>query len=160
MRYAIPLALLILTVAAFFGLGRGRYAAFGWTQTLLRILVALPLVASAVLLHFLSVHATASIIPPSLPAREFLAIFTGILEIAGALGLFVEDLRRPAALWTAILMIAVFPANIYAAGSVVNGMHMPGIPLRTAMQIVYIVLVLLAGYGIPGRGRASVQHPE
>ena len=160
MRYAIPLALLAITIAAFFGLGRGRYAAFGWAQTLLRILVALPLLASAVLLHFLSVHATAGIVPPALPARAFLVVATGVLEIAGALGLFLEDLRRTAALWTAILMVAVFPANVYAAGMVVNGMQMPGIPLRTAMQIVYIVLVLLAGYGVPGRGRASLQRPE
>lgn len=143
--------LLIFTVLAFFGLGQDDYASFGTAQLALRIVVALPLLISAVLLHFLRTDVTASIIPPVFPARHFLVLLTGVFEIAGALGLFVPSLRRPAAFWTAIMMIAIFPANVYAAGKVVGGLRMPGVPLRTAMQIAYIALVLLAGYGLPRR---------
>jgi uncharacterized membrane protein len=149
MNYAIPILLLIFTILAFFRLGHGNYASFGTPQLLLRVVVALPLLVSGILLHFLRTHATASIIPPSFPARHFLVLFTGACEMAGAVGLFVPIFRRPAAFWIAIMMVAVFPANVYAAGRVVGGLHMPSIPVRTAMQIVYIVLVLLAGYGIP-----------
>lgn len=149
MEYAFPILLLILTIAAFFGLGHGHYASFGTPQQLLRVLVALPLLVSGILLHFYRTDASASVIPPSFPARHFLVLVTGVFEIAGAVGLFVPSLRRSAALWISIMMVAVFPANVYAAGRVVGGLHMPSVPLRTAMQIVYIVMVLLAGYGIP-----------
>jgi uncharacterized membrane protein len=157
MFYAIPTALLILTILAFFALGRGRYAGFGIAQILLRILVALPLVVSGVLLHFFRARLTASIIPPFFPARLFLAVLTGVFEIAGAIGLFVPRVRRPAALWIAVMMVAVFPANVYSAGQVVEGFKFPGVPARLAMQIVYIILVLLAGYGIP---KSSVRRSE
>jgi uncharacterized membrane protein len=49
-------------------------------------------------------------------------------------------------------MVAIVPANIYSAGQLVDGFQFPGVPVRTAMQIVYIVLVLLAGYGFPRLG--------
>jgi uncharacterized membrane protein len=152
LHYAIPISLLVLTILAFFGLGRGNYASFGVAQTILRVLAALPLVVSAIFLHFLRAQVTASIIPPAFPARAFFVILTGMFELAGAIGLFVPRLRRPAALWIAVMMVAVFPANIYAAGKVVDGLQFPGVAVRTAMQIAYIVLVLLAGYGIPRLG--------
>jgi uncharacterized membrane protein len=76
-------------------------------------------------------------------------VLTGILEIAGALGLFVPRFRRPAAFWIAIMMVAIFPANVFSAGQVIEGFKFPSVPVRFAMQIVYILLVLLAGYGLP-----------
>jgi uncharacterized membrane protein len=151
MIYVIPILLLMITVWAFFSIGRGHYASFGAPQILLRILVALPLLVSGILLHFLRTDASASIIPPGFPAPHLLVLLTGVFEIAGAIGLFVPVFRRPAAFWIAVMMIAVFPANVYAAGRVIGGLQMPGVPLRTALQIVYIILVLLAGYGIPRR---------
>jgi uncharacterized membrane protein len=152
LHYAIPISLLVLTILAFFSLGRGNYASFGVSQVILRVLAALPLVVSGIFLHFFRTQITASIIPPAFPARTLMVVLTGVLEIAGAIGLFVPRLRRPAALWIAVMMVAVFPANIYAAGKVVDGLQFPGVALRTAMQIVYIVLVLLAGYGFPRLG--------
>jgi uncharacterized membrane protein len=151
MIYAIPVLLLISTILAFFSLGRGHYASFGTPQLLLRVVVALPLLVSGILFHILRTGALVSIIPPFFPARHFLVLLTGVFEIAGAVGLFVHAFRRPAAFWIAVMMVAIFPANVYAAGRVVGGLHMPGVPVRTAMQISYIVLVLLAGYGIPRR---------
>lgn len=151
MIYAMPILLLIFTIVTFLRLGRGHYVSFGTPQLLLRVVVAVPLLVSGVLFHILRTGILASIIPPFFPARYFLVLLTGVLEIAGAIGLFVEIFRRPAAFWIAIMMVAIFPANIYAAGRVVGGLPMPGVPVRTAMQILYIVLVLLAGYGIPRR---------
>jgi uncharacterized membrane protein len=152
MHYAIPLSLLVATILAFFALARGNYASFGIPQTVLRVLVALPLVVSGVFLHFFRAQLTAGIIPPVFPARVFLAILTGVLEIAGAIGLFVPRLRRAAAFWIAVMMVAIVPANIYSAGKLVGGLQFPSIPVRTAMQVVYILLVLLAGYGLPRLG--------
>jgi uncharacterized membrane protein len=97
-------------------------------------------------------------IPPVFSARTFLVPFTGVLEIAGAVGLFVPRFRRSAAFCIALMMVAIIPANVYAAGKVIGGLPMPTIPVRTAMQVVYIVIVLLAGYGIPGRKQAPENY--
>jgi uncharacterized membrane protein len=153
LNYAIPLQILALTILAFFLLGRGSYTSFGTTQFILRIVVALPLLVSAVFLHFLRTRVTASIIPPFFPERMFLAVLTGIFEIAGSIGLFVPRFHRPAAFWIAIMLVAIFPANIYAAGQVVDGLRFPSVPVRLAMQIVYILLVLMAGFGAPRLAR-------
>ena len=149
MVYAVSLSLLILTIVGFFGLARGSYDGFGTSQVILRVVVALPLLVSGVLLHFFHARVTAGIIPPVFPARLFLAVFTGLCEIAGAIGLFVPRLRRAAAIWISIMMVGIFPANIYSAGQVIEGFRFLGVPLRLAMQVVYIALVLLAGYGLP-----------
>jgi len=149
MVYAVSISLLILTIVAFFGLARGSYAGFGTAQVILRALVALPLLVSGVLLHFFHAHVTAGIIPPVFPARLFLAVFTGVCEIAGAIGLFAPRFRRPAAFWISIMMVAIFPANIYSAGQVIDGFRFPGVPLRLAMQVIYILFVLFVGYGLP-----------
>jgi uncharacterized membrane protein len=151
MTYAFPMLLLVGTIAVFFGFGRGDYASFGTMQVVLRVVVAVPLLVSAVLLHFFRTDLTASIIPPAFPARHFLVLLTGVFEIAGAVGLFVPGVRQPAAFWISVMMVAIFPANVYAAGKVIGGLPMPSVPVRTAMQIVFIVLVLLAGYGVPKR---------
>jgi uncharacterized membrane protein len=151
MNYVIPISLLMLTIAVFFALGRRGFVSFGATQAVVRVLAALPLIVSGVLLHLICVQLTASIIPPAFPARSLLVVVTGLLEIAGAAGLFLPKARRAAAFWIAIMMMAIFPANVYIAGRAVAGIQMPGVAVRTAMQIVYIVVVLLAGYGVPVR---------
>jgi uncharacterized membrane protein len=149
--FLISLAVLIAAIVVFFALARGRYTQFGIVQVLLRILVALPLLFSAVVLHFLKQNEATAMIPPVVPSPIFIVLLTGVLEIAGAIGLFIPRLRRSAALWIAILMVAVFPANIWVAGQTFGGLQMPSVPVRLTMQVIYIWMVLLAGYGLPGR---------
>jgi uncharacterized membrane protein len=57
--------------------------------------------------------------------------------------------HRVASLCIALLMIAVFPANIYFAGQTVHGLYMPTVPVRLLMQVIYIVLVLTPSWGLP-----------
>jgi uncharacterized membrane protein len=149
--FLISLAVLIGVIILFFAVARGRYTQFGIAQMLLRIVVALPLLLSAVVLHYLKRNEATAMIPPVVPSPNFLVLLTGVLEIAGAIGLFVPRLRRSAALWIAILMVAVFPANIWVAGQTYAGLQMPSVPVRLSMQVIYIWMVLLAGYGLPGR---------
>jgi uncharacterized membrane protein len=149
LQYAISLLLMALIIFGFFALGKQGFAGFGFAQVALRVIVAIPLLVSGVWLHFLRMTSTASIIPPIFPARDFLVVLTGVLEIAGAVGLFVPRWRRAAAFWTAVMMVAIFPANIYRAGQMVQGMRFPTVPVRLTAQIIYILLVLLAGYGTP-----------
>lgn len=148
-EYLASFAILVAAILLFFALGRGRYNQFGIAQVLLRILVALPLLFSGVVLHFLKRNDTTAMIPPMLPLPLFLVLVTGFLEIAGAIGLFIPRLRHSAALWIAILMVAVSPANIWVAGQNVGGLQMPSVPVRLTMQVIYIWMMLLAGYGLP-----------
>lgn len=148
MIYLIPIALLAFTIAAFFILAGGNFRQFGWVQWVLRVVVALPLILSSIG-HFMRAAMFASIIPPVFPHGEFLVLLTGVLEVAGAIGILWPAFARSAAVCLSILMIAIFPANVYAANQTIGGLHMPSVPVRTAMQVVYILLLLLAGWGIP-----------
>ena len=68
---------------------------------------------SAGLLHFLTPAPFVRIVPPYLPAPLLLVYLSGAAEIAGALGLLLPTTRRLAALGLLVLLVAVFPANIY-----------------------------------------------
>jgi uncharacterized membrane protein len=93
----------------------------------------------------------AMIVPPFLPYHRQLVLVSGALELAGAVGLLLPAFTRAASTCLALLMIAVFPANVYAANKYVGGLHMPSVPVRLAMQVVYILLLLMAGWGVPKR---------
>jgi uncharacterized membrane protein len=153
--YLVSLAILIAAIVLFFAAARGDYTSFGFAQMLLRILAALPLLLSAVLIHFLKLNEATAMIPPVFPATGLIVLLSGVLEILGAIGLFVPRVRKAAALSIAILMVAVFPANIYVAGLTFGGLRMPSVPVRLSMQIVYIWIVLLAGYGLPSFRRTK-----
>jgi uncharacterized membrane protein len=53
--------------------------------------------------------------PPYLPWPQGLVAVSGAAEIMGAIGLLTAKWRRMAAYGLALLLIAVFPANIYMA---------------------------------------------
>ncbi len=88
-------------------------------------------------------------------------MLTGVPELLGACGLLVSRTRRPAAICLLAYLLAIFPANIYIAGRTVGGIPMPGVPARTLMQAGYMLLVLAAGWGLPGYFRAvkALRHP-
>jgi len=148
MRYAVPMALLALVPAAFFVAARGNFHAFGRTQRSLQIVAAAPLIVSA-FGHFFRTATFASIVPPAFPDATAWVVLTGVLELAGAVGLLLPKTTKAAAVCVTLLMIAVFPANIYAAGETVGGLHMPSVSVRLTMQIVYVLLVLMAVWGVP-----------
>ena len=150
MVYLLPISTLLLTVVAFFVFARGGFIPFGRWQKVLRVVVAFPLFVSGVG-HFVRVEMFASIIPPFFPLREFLVILTGMFELAGAVGLLLSRSTRMASTCLGLLMVAVFPANIYVANKAIGGVHMPSVLVRTALQALYIVLLLASGWGIPVR---------
>jgi uncharacterized membrane protein len=90
-----------------------------------------------------------AIVPPQLPAPGLLVSVTGVLEFLGVVGLLVPATRVAAAAYLLVLMVAMFPANVYAA-------RMPNppksmttqLPLRSAEEIVYLaaaVVVAISG---------------
>jgi uncharacterized membrane protein len=150
MVYWVTTSILIVTVVAFFWWGRRGRSSFGWIQWVLRVLVVLPLVVSGIG-HFTRTAMFATIVPPFFPFRAQLVLVSGAMELAGAVGLLLPQFTRTASLCLVGLMIAIFPANVYAAGEVVGGLPMPSVPVRLAMQVVYILLLLIAGWGVRGK---------
>lgn len=71
--------------------------------------------AAAGLLHFVKPQVFCKIMPAYLPFPLELVYVSGIFEIAGALGLLIPGLRRPAVWGLLCLLVAVFPANINMA---------------------------------------------
>ncbi len=65
--------------------------------------------------HFLKTDAFVKIVPPYLPTPRLLVYASGIAEITGAFGLLLPPIRRLAAWGLVLLLIAVFPANLYMA---------------------------------------------
>ena len=56
-----------------------------------------------------------AIVPPRLPAPGLLVTVTGVLELLGAAGLLLPVTRVAAAVCLLALMLAMFPANVYAS---------------------------------------------
>lgn len=65
--------------------------------------------------HFLFPAGMAQMLPPFIPFRLELVWLTGLLEVAGALGLLIPEYRHPAAGCLILFLLLVLPANVYAA---------------------------------------------
>jgi uncharacterized membrane protein len=66
-------------------------------------------------LHFIRPATYLSIMPPYIPWQPAMVRISGAFEILGGLGLFVPATRRAAAWGLVVLLIAVFPANLFMA---------------------------------------------
>jgi uncharacterized membrane protein len=88
-------------------------------------------------------------VPTALPHSGLLVSVTGVLEILGAIGLTFYATARPAAVCLAILLLALFPANVRAArqGLTILGRPAPGILLRGAIQATFLsALIFVAAH--------------
>ena len=110
----------------------------------LQLLAAFFVVAGT--MHFVAPDAYVRIVPPVLPAPRLLVLLSGIAEILGGCGLLLPSTQRPAAWGLVLLLLAVFPANIYTA---VSHVSFPGIFgqswaqwLRLPLQIPLILWAL------------------
>ncbi len=56
-----------------------------------------------------------SIVPPQLGHADLLVAVSGVAELAGGIGLLVPATRSAAAIGLIVLLVAVWPANIYMA---------------------------------------------
>jgi uncharacterized membrane protein len=94
--------------------------------------------------HFSSLkHDLAAMIPPPLTGALWMIYLTGVLEALGAIGLLLPRLRRPAAWGLLALLIALFPANVYAAwrGLTLGGAAVTPLWLRAPLQVCWIAVL-------------------
>ncbi|MBL4762192.1 MAG: DoxX family protein [Gammaproteobacteria bacterium] len=65
--------------------------------------------------HFVHPAFYLSIMPAYLPAHAMLVVISGVFEILGGIGLMIKRTRKLAGIAVILLMIAIFPANLYMA---------------------------------------------
>ncbi|WDH82985.1 DoxX family protein [Paenibacillus urinalis] len=89
-------------------------------------------------------------VPSWVPQPEWVVTVTGLLEIAGAIGLVIPALSTLAAVCLVVLLVAMFPANMKAANErlTIGGRPVPTLPVRTMLQLVFIAAILLSAPGI------------
>ena len=89
-----------------------------------------------------------AIVPPRLPAPGLLVTVTGVLDLLGAVGLLYPPTRVAAAISLGVMMMAMFPANVYASWMESPPKSMTTqLPLRTVEQVVFVGAALVVGLG-------------
>ncbi|MDN5916212.1 MAG: DoxX family membrane protein [Pseudonocardia sp.] len=137
-----PLIVLILVTLALRGVGAARASALAsWPVALRGGLAAMFTLTGIV--HFVGMRAEmVAMVPPFLPAPELLVTITGVLELAGAVGLLLRPTARTAAGCLTVLLVVMFPANVHAALSEVATAPWDTLVPRTLMQIVFLAATL------------------
>ncbi|GGD57355.1 DoxX family protein [Paenibacillus nasutitermitis] len=89
-----------------------------------------------------------AMIPPRLPNPALLVSLTGWLEIAGAAGIVIPATSAIASTGLALMLLAMFPANVYATNHklTLGGKPVTPLGMRTILQIIFLAAVLLAGW--------------
>jgi uncharacterized membrane protein len=95
--------------------------------------------------HFISPKPYLAIVPSYIPWAAAMVALSGVAEILGGLGVFFPSTRYAAGWWLIALLIAVFPANVYATstGMVIGGHAVPAWMLwaRLPLQLLLIAWV-------------------
>lgn len=143
----IPLCLLIASFIAFLLLGREGVVYFhGWQHALRAALGAMFLLTASA--HWGKRRADLiAMVPRTFPQPALLVTLTGILETIGAIALQIPKLAFFTATGLFLMLIALFPANIYAARHrlKIAGQPVPSLLSRTIIQIIFLVALWFAG---------------
>ncbi|HET9240251.1 MAG TPA: DoxX family protein [Oligoflexus sp.] len=108
-------------------------------RTILMVLLALFMIGGGIN-HFLTPEFYMRMMPPYIPAPEFMVALSGVIEVALGVGLLIPKTRVLAAWGIVALLIAVFPANIHMY---VNRDQWPEVPgfvtlIRLPFQFIFI----------------------
>ena len=89
-----------------------------------------------------------AMVPRLFPRADLMVSVTGVLEILGAMGLLISGTATAAAVCLAVLLIALFPANVRAAREdlTIGGRPATPLPLRALLQLVFISALMVAGF--------------
>ncbi|WP_445505691.1 DoxX family protein [Niallia sp. 03091] len=153
-----PLIVLVVVTLAILGAGAAGVSRLrSWPVALRGGLAAMFVLTGVV--HFVWMREDLiSMVPPALPYPGLIVTITGILELAGAVGL----LWRPTVLWAAggltVLLIVMFPANIYIALEGLTTNPADALVPRTIMQLVFLTATI-AVLASDMRRRSSQQPP-
>lgn len=95
--------------------------------------------------HFAFTDVEMRIVPPYIPFPRLAVFVTGVLEIAGAIGILSQHTRRIAGIGLFVLTLVVTPANIY----MLQRPELFDLPLwilvaRLPLQVLLLALILWA----------------
>jgi uncharacterized membrane protein len=92
--------------------------------------------------HFARTQGMAAMLPVSVPYRIELVYLTGILELLGAIGVWIPRLTRLTGFLLIVMLLGVLPANIYSAINRVDfGGHEAG-PIYLLVRIPFQLFVI------------------
>jgi uncharacterized membrane protein len=143
-----PLIALIASFLVFLALGRAGVGFFAAWIVCLRAALAVMFLLTASAHRGRRRPDLVAMVPPRFPRPDLLVTLTGIAELAGAAGLLIPSLAPLAAGGLALLLLALFPANVHAARARLTLGGRPVTPLvpRTLLQLVFLTAVLVAGF--------------
>jgi uncharacterized membrane protein len=142
--FILVIAFLVLRVIGLLGVSRLS----SWREAGL-LAVAIMFLFTGVT-HFTDMkHDYAAMLPGFAPMKVSIIYLTGALQILGAVGLLIPRTRRLAGICLALLLVAMFPGNVYAA---LNDIEFRGdaptpLWLRTPIQLFFIGMVLWTSIG-------------
>lgn len=144
----IVLVILVVSSLIFRGLGFAGFAAFSTWQASARDALSLMLVFTGISHFTFMKQDMVRMMPPGIPWPRAMVYFTGVCEIAGAIGLLIPEFRRAAAYALAAFFLAVLPANIHAAraGVTLRGKPATRLWIRVPMQILFIAVALWSAH--------------
>ena len=140
----VVLLILCLSCLIFRALDFAGISAFATWQACARDGLSLMLVFAGIS-HFTFMNEDfVRMMPPWIPWPRGMVYFTGVCEIAGAVGLLLPEFRRAAAYALIAFFLAVLPANIHAARASVTlrGKPATSLWLRIPMQMLFIAITL------------------
>ena len=144
-----PAILLVAATLFLRGLGTVGVGAFSTWLDSARVALALMFLFTAAA-HFNRMKDDLiRMVPPSFPNPRALVFATGLLEIAGAIGLLLPPTRTLAAWGLALMLIALFLANVSAArrGLTLRGKPVTPLAIRLPIQIVFLAVALWVALG-------------
>jgi uncharacterized membrane protein len=140
--YVVFLSIAVLEPSRYLLRQRGYVQHWQFTDTV-RLSVAMVFVVIG-LSHFSALKFDMlAMLPPPVPAELWVIYLTGVCELAGAVGLLYQKTRTLACVCLMLLLLCVFPANIYAALHQIpfNGRPATPLPLRTLIQLLLLGLL-------------------
>lgn len=100
--------------------------------------------------HFLFTDGMILMIPNSIPFKREIVYATGLIEIAGAVGLHIYSVRQLTAWLLILFLLLILPANIKASIEQINyqkgtfdGYGLKYLWFRIPLQVVFIIWIYL-----------------
>jgi len=140
----VPFLVLVTLFAVLSVLGHFHIpVAFGWWTSLRLALAGMFLLTASA--HWGKRRPDlVRMVPTSFPRPDLLVTMTGVLEILGAIGLMLPKMAPYAALGLALMLVAVFPANVHAARQrlTIAGRPVQSLLPRALLQIAFLVAAI------------------
>jgi uncharacterized membrane protein len=146
-RYlVVPLILLVVALLVLRTAGAFGVTPLEQWPTAARLALALMFAFTAIAHFTRQKESLIRMVPAWMPAPRQVVAATGVMEVLGAFGLLLPLTATPAGVCLAVLLVAMFPANVNAARQQVMIGTKPATPLwfRSLVQLFFIAALVWA----------------